>query len=62
KLIPVIKEHSPSSKIIFISGWDSSPQKKKNLESSVHAWIDKPFNLTQILNCLNEISTIPLTH
>lgn len=62
KLIPVIKEHSPSSKIIFISGWDSSPQKKKNLESSVHAWIDKPFNLTQILNCLNEISTMPLTH
>jgi len=62
KLIPVIKEHSPSSKIVFISGWDSSPQKKKNLESSVHAWIDKPFNLSQILSCLNDISTMQLTH
>ena len=62
KLIPVIKEYSPASKIVFISGWDSSPQKKKNLESSVHAWIDKPFNLTQILACLNDISSMKITH
>ncbi len=55
KLIPIIKEHLPQSKIIFISGWSSSPLKKKDLEKRVHAWIEKPFNIRQIFDCIQQL-------
>lgn len=55
-LIPVIKEHLPQAKIIMISGWVSSPIKKKKLEKNVDAWIDKPFDVSQIFSCINDIA------
>ncbi len=55
-LIPVIKEYLPHTKIVMISGWASSPGKKKTIEKSVHAWIDKPFDIAQIFNCIKELS------
>ncbi len=54
-IIPVIKQYLPASKIVMISGWASSPIKKKKIEQSVHAWIDKPFDLGQIVSCISEL-------
>jgi PAS domain S-box-containing protein len=55
-LIPIIKEYLPQTKIVMISGWTSSPVKKKTIEKNVHAWIDKPFDITQIFNCIRELA------
>jgi len=55
-IIPVIKQYLPGSKIVMISGWTSSPIKKKKIERSVNAWIDKPFDLARIISCISELS------
>lgn len=55
-LIPLIKEHLPESKIVMISGWTSSPVKKKKIEKKVNAWIEKPFNISQIFSCIQELA------
>jgi YesN/AraC family two-component response regulator len=55
-IIPVIKQYLPGSKIVMISGWTSSPLKKKKIERSVNAWIDKPFDLARIISCISELS------
>ncbi len=55
-LIPVIKEHLPDAKIIMISGWSSSPLKKKKIGKEVSAWIEKPFEIGDLLTTLSELT------
>ncbi|TAL33005.1 MAG: hybrid sensor histidine kinase/response regulator [Spirochaetes bacterium] len=55
-LIPVIREHLPDAKIVMLSGWSSSPLKKKKIEKEVSAWIDKPFEVSDLLATLSALT------
>lgn len=55
-LVPIIKELIPGAKIVMISGWVSSPVKKRKIEKSVHAWIDKPFDVSQVFSCIRRLA------
>jgi DNA-binding NtrC family response regulator len=55
-LVPIVKELIPGAKIVMISGWVSSPLKKRTIEKSVHAWIDKPFDVSQIFSCIRRLA------
>jgi PAS domain S-box-containing protein len=55
-LVPIIRERLPGAKIVMISGWIPSPVKKREIEKSVHAWIDKPFDVSQIFSCIRRLA------
>jgi len=53
KIIPVLKDKFPASRIVIISGWNGSPLKRSQIEKTVDAWIEKPFNVEAIIEQLS---------
>lgn len=49
RLLPVIRRMRPESKVIIVSGWNSSPLKKEAFKQQVDGWVEKPFNVESIL-------------
>ena len=52
KILPVLRDKFPAARIVMISGWNGSPRKKAQLEKTVDAWIDKPFNVDLLVEQL----------
>jgi PAS domain S-box-containing protein len=49
RILPLLREKCPTTRIVIVSGWNGSPQKKLQLEKMVDAWIEKPFNVEAII-------------
>ncbi|HNX59267.1 MAG TPA: ATP-binding protein, partial [Spirochaetota bacterium] len=53
RILPILRDKFPAARIVMISGWNGSPRKKAQLEKTVDAWIDKPFNVELIIDQLS---------